>query len=55
MADYLKKELGVEVELVQGSGGVFEITANGQLIFSRKQTGRFPEEKEIKEKLEAMM
>jgi len=37
------------VALKPGTGGIFEITLNGQLIFSRKEAGRFPEAKEIKQ------
>jgi selenoprotein W-related protein len=33
--------------LVPGVGGVFEITVDGQLLFSKKQTGRFPTDEEI--------
>jgi selenoprotein W-related protein len=36
-----------EVELVESSGGVFEITRDGKLLFSKKQLGRFPYDKEI--------
>ena len=36
-----------EVELVKGVAGVFEITINGELKFSKKQLGRFPEDAEI--------
>ena len=35
------------MELVRSSGGVFEITIDGLLLFSKKRLGRFPEEKEI--------
>lgn len=38
---------GAEVELVKGGGGVFEITIDGRLAFSKKQTGRFPTDAEI--------
>ena len=32
-----------KVELVQGSGGVFEVTINNALtVFSKRQVGRFP-------------
>lgn len=41
-------ELG-EVALVPGTGGVFEVRLNSALIFSRKQEGRFPESKELKQ------
>ena len=37
------------VTLKPGTGGIFEITLNQQLIFSRKEAGRFPEAKEIKQ------
>jgi|TARA_B100000902_G_scaffold9710_2_gene11997 selenoprotein W-related protein len=48
LADELKKGVeDVNVEIVEGSGGVFEVTANGALIYSKKETGRFPEEGEI--------
>ena len=36
-----------EVELVKGVAGVFEITVEGRLVFSKKQLGRFPEDAEI--------
>ena len=36
-----------EVELVKGVGGVFEITVDGRLAFSKKQLGRFPEDAEV--------
>ena len=35
--------------LVPGSGGIFEVRLNGSVIFSRKETGRFPESKELKQ------
>jgi selenoprotein W-related protein len=41
-------ELG-EVALVPGTGGIFEIRLNGELIYSRKEAGRFPESKELKQ------
>lgn len=41
-------ELG-ELVLVPGTGGVFEIRLDGDLLFSRKQSGRFPESKELKQ------
>ena len=43
-----EKELG-EVALVPGEGGIFEVRLDGELIFSRKDRGRFPEAKELKQ------
>ena len=48
LADELKKGLTeANVEIVEGSGGVFEVTLNGSLIFSKKDTDRFPNEGEV--------
>lgn len=35
--------------LVPGGGGIFEVRLNKEVIFSRKQLGRFPESKELKQ------
>lgn len=42
------EELG-EVSLMPGQGGIFEIRADGELIFSKAEQGRFPEAKEVKQ------
>lgn len=41
-------ELG-EVALVPGSGGVFNVVCDDELLYSRKTEGRFPEAKEVKQ------
>jgi len=33
--------------LAAGVGGVFEITVDGRLAFSKKATGRFPSDEEV--------
>jgi selenoprotein W-related protein len=43
-----EQEIG-ELTLRPGSGGVFEIRANGDLVWSRKAQGRFPEIAELKQ------
>lgn len=45
-----EKELG-GVTLVPGSGGVFEIRAGETLVWSRAAEGRFPEIKELKQRV----
>jgi selenoprotein W-related protein len=37
----------VEIRLVQSSGGVFEVTVDGNLLFSKKAAGRHAEPGEI--------
>jgi selT/selW/selH-like putative selenoprotein len=36
-----------DVELVESSGGAFEVYRDGRLLFSKKQLGRFPTDDEI--------
>jgi selenoprotein W-related protein len=42
-----ESDLG-EVALVPGTGGVFEVWAGRQRVWSREDDGRFPEIKELK-------
>ena len=48
MRDYLVEHRGAEVDLIESGGGVFEITVDGKLAFSKKAIGRFPNEEEVK-------
>lgn len=43
-------ELG-GVALIPGTGGVFDVTVDGALVWSRKSEGRFPELKELKQRI----
>jgi selenoprotein W-related protein len=43
-----ESELG-GVLLKPGTGGIFEVRLDGKTLFSRKDTGRFPESKELKQ------
>lgn len=43
-------ELG-EVALCPGSGGVFEVRVDGNTVWSRAEEGRFPEAKELKQRI----
>ena len=40
-----------EVALIPGTGGIFEIHVNGDLIWERKRDGGFPEAKVLKQKV----
>jgi selenoprotein W-related protein len=37
--------------LIEGSGGVFDVHADGRLLWSKHDAGRFPENDEILAKL----
>ena len=45
--DALKAAFGAEVQLVKSSGGVFEVTADDSLVFSKRSLRRFPEAGEL--------
>ncbi|MEE8123548.1 MAG: SelT/SelW/SelH family protein [Alphaproteobacteria bacterium] len=38
-----------EVALIPGSGGIFEVRVGKVVVWSRKESGRFPEIKELKQ------
>jgi len=38
-----------EVALIPGSGGIFEIRLDGEKLWNKKEAGRYPEPKEIKQ------
>jgi len=52
LADALKKKYQVSVELIPSGGGVFEVRRDGELLFSKKASGRFPQHEEIFAKLD---
>jgi len=45
-----QEDLG-EVALVPGTGGIFEVRVGEQVVWSRAAEGRFPELKELKQRL----
>ena len=51
MAALLKKHCGNEVELIESTGGVFEVMVDGVLVYSKKETGEFPDEQKLVKQL----
>jgi selenoprotein W-related protein len=43
----LEREFGARAELVKGAGGVFDVTVDGRLVYSKHRTGRFPDPAEV--------
>jgi len=33
--------------MIEGSGGIFDVTLDGAIIYSKHETGRFPEHEEV--------
>jgi selenoprotein W-related protein len=55
LAEEIKKEFGVEAKLIIGKIGSFDVVVDGEKIFSRHSTGRFPEPSEIVQKINEIM
>ena len=43
-----------EPELIEGSSGIFDVVADGTMVFSKHHEGRFPETEEILTALRAL-
>jgi len=47
----LVRELSIDPQLIRGDNGVFDVVADGDLVFSKHEAGRFPDDAEIVELL----
>ena len=47
MAAEISEKLGITPELLKGDNGVFDVAAEGNLIYSKHREGRFPEQEKI--------
>ena len=54
MAVAIQKACHLKPRLIEGRGGIFDVKANGELIYSKHETGRFPEEAEIIKRLKPL-
>ncbi|MDE3262311.1 MAG: Rdx family protein [Acidobacteriota bacterium] len=41
----------MEPELIEGGKGIFDVAVDGDLVYSKYDTGRFPENDEILDKI----
>jgi len=54
LADAIKKEFQVTPKLIEGSGGVFDVHVDDTQVWSKHDTGRFPEHKEVLTKIKGL-
>jgi selT/selW/selH-like putative selenoprotein len=47
--------LGFTPRFIKSGGGVFEVNLNGDIIFSKRATGRFPEAGEVMGELKSRL
>ncbi len=47
----IAENFDIRPTLIKGKDGVFEISLDGELIFSKKVLGRFPEPGEVEQEL----
>lgn len=43
----IRETTGIEPKLIKGANGVFDVRADDTLVFSKDETGRFPEHEEV--------
>jgi selenoprotein W-related protein len=41
------KDAGYEADAIPGGKGQFDVSTNGRMVFSKAETGRFPEDGEV--------
>jgi selenoprotein W-related protein len=51
LAAAIQGETGVEAELIPGGNGIFDVVADGERVFSKHETGRFPQNEEVLSRL----
>jgi len=47
LAAELRDQFDVEAELIESSGGIFDVRVDGKLIFSKSEVDRFPAPGEV--------
>ena len=47
MAAELRDGLGVDAELIERGGGIFDVSVDGEVVYSKHETGRFPDPGEV--------
>ena len=52
LRESIERQFGVKAELIKGMGGVFEVSINDILLFSKKELNRFPNENEVEDLIE---
>ena len=55
LADEIQQKFQLPTRLIKGSGGTFDVCLDGELLFSKHETGRFPDPDEVEGVLAAKL
>lgn len=55
LKDEIERELGIPIRLRAGGPGTLDVFVDGERIYSKKQTGRFPQPEELLTAIRARM
>ena len=47
LAEKIKDEIGIDAQLIPGSGGIYDIVVDSNTIYSKSKTKRFPDNDDI--------
>ena len=47
LAEKLKTSLKLETDLIKGSNGILDVEVAGKLVYSKSETGEFPDEESL--------
>ena len=53
LAEKLKTSLKLETDLIKGSKGIFDVELDGKLVYSKSETGKFPDEESLIQKIKS--
>jgi len=51
LAASIRERLGIDSEVLPGDVGMFDVVVDGRVVYSKYETGRFPLDDEVIEKL----
>ncbi|MBJ51638.1 MAG: Rdx family protein [Pseudomonadales bacterium] len=51
MAAKLKDAYNADAFLIEGAGGIFDVVVDGDLVYSKHETGEFPDEDQLVDRL----
>ena len=54
LRESIERQFGIKAELIKSTGGVFEVSVNDNLLYSKKELGRFPDKNEVEDLIEGI-